>query len=194
MCDFTSTSDPVPGAKEHHGTWPPNTEGRWKAKGHQEPSHGSPEVSCPSTFTATEKAKAHDSTTRPGLELSQTQSRPSSQHLEGGLSIHVPVRLKWEPESQVQCHTHGFKPSLLACYLGSEPPRTGSQRPKPQRGCHKRRGSLYSKTSSGMSLGMCVWLPVEDRKQQIRAGQTARLSSYCCVGTFSEAGRESQGK
>lgn len=126
--------------------------------------------------------------------LSQTQSRPASQHLGGGgvLSIHVPVRLKREPESQVQGHTHGLEPSLLPWRLGSEPPRTGFQRPKPQRGCHKQRGSLYSKTSSGVSLEMCTWLPVEDRKQQIRAGQTAQLSSYCCVGTF--PGRESQGK
>lgn len=36
-----------------------------------------------------------------------------------------------------------------------------------------------------MSLRMCTWLPVEDRRQQIRGGQTAPLSSYCCLGTLS---------
>lgn len=55
--DSTSTGDLGSGAKDHRGTWPPNTEGRWKAKGHQEPNHGSPEVPCPSTFAAAKKPR-----------------------------------------------------------------------------------------------------------------------------------------
>lgn len=142
------------------GNWPPTLRGEGKPRDTKNPTVGVQSLPSPSqqrTKPRLTPAPAATSRTQPNSEPSNLTSL-LDQRASQGLDFKA---------------THGLEHSPLPWHLGSEPPRTGFQRPKPQRGCRRQRGCLIPQTSSGMFLRMCTWLPVEDRRQQTRAGQTA---------------------